>query len=426
MNDTVCMNSISVKDKPWPRMIALVDMNAFFASIEQLDRPQWQQKPVCVTNGRTGTCIITASYEARARGIKTGMRLREARGLAPDLIQAPSRPYRYAQISSSIMAALESITPEIEVFSVDEAFLDLTGCQSLYDCPVAEIGRRIKACVFEASGLLCSVGISGDKSTAKWAAKQQKPDGLTIVHPYQARETLSNVLVTDLCGVGSGIGRYLAQYGVHRCGDMQKVPISVLGNRFGNLGKRIWLMAQGMDPEPLHKEVGVPQSIGHGKVIPPNTRDKTILRTYLLHMCEKVAARLRRYDFEARLFAIGMNTPGGWVSKKLRTTTPTSDGDQIMALADFFLDVYWDQGERSHGVHQVHVGALDPQTKHGQGELFTEEDAKKEKLLATIDEVNHRYGEFALCKALLLNRSEMPNVISPAWRPAGPRNTLES
>ena len=265
------------------------------------------------------------------------------------------------------------------------------------------------------------------KTTAKWAAKQQKPDGLTVVHPYQARERLASVLVTELCGVGSGIGRYLAQYGVHKCGDMQKVPISVLGSRFGNLGKRIWLMAQGMDPEPLHKEIRAPQTIGHGKVIPPDTRNKTILRTYLLHMAEKVAARLRRYDYQAQLFSVGVNTRRGWLSKKMKTTLPTSDGDAIMALADFFSECLL--GRRWAGARECIRcmwvrWTLKP--REGQGELFVQDDEKKEKLLATIDAVNHRYGEFALCKAPLVNRSEMPNVISPAWRPKGHRNTLEN
>ena len=403
-------------------MIALMDMNAFFASIEQLDRPDWRNRPVCVTNGRTGTCIITASYEARALGIKTGMRLQEARTLAPDLIQAPSRPERYGQVSSSIMSALESITPELEIFSVDEAFLDITSCQQVYDCTVEELGHKIKACVFNASGLLCSVGISGDKTTAKWAAKQQKPDGLTIVTPETSRERLAPVSVTKLCGIGSGIGRFLAQYGVHQCGDMKNIPISVLAKRFGNLGRRIWLMAQGMDPDPIHKEIKAPQSIGHGKVIPPNTTDKQVLHTYLLHMAEKVAARLRRYELQAQTFAIGVNTRRGWIHKKQQTLHPTADGDHIMELVHFFLDVYWD----GQGVHQVHIGATDPRTKESQGELFGEDHARKDTLLATLDAVNHRFGEFSLCKAPLLNRSDMPNVISPAWRPVGHRNTLES
>ena len=110
----------------WPRAIALVDMNAFFASVEQHDFPRLREKPVAVTNGERGTCIITSSYEARAKGVKTGMRLREARKICPNIIQRPARPRRYAAVSTNIMDALSHITPDMEVFSVDEAFLDLT------------------------------------------------------------------------------------------------------------------------------------------------------------------------------------------------------------------------------------------------------------------------------------------------------------
>src|SRR5699024_6029571 len=126
----------------WPRMIALVDMNAFFASIEQLDNPVWRGRAVGVTNGERGTCIITCSYEARSYGIKTGTRLKEARRLCSHFIQAPARPRRYAAVSTAIMNALGTITPDIEIFSVDEAFLDLTHCQSLYGTNAHAIGRR--------------------------------------------------------------------------------------------------------------------------------------------------------------------------------------------------------------------------------------------------------------------------------------------
>lgn len=115
----------------WPRMIALVDMNCFFAAVEQHDHPQWQNKPVAVTNGQLGTTIITCSYEARAYGVKTGMKLNTARLYCPQLIQAASRPERYAQLSTTIMDALIQLTPDIEVYSVDEAFLDFTHCQHL-------------------------------------------------------------------------------------------------------------------------------------------------------------------------------------------------------------------------------------------------------------------------------------------------------
>ncbi len=216
-------------------------MNAFFASIEQLDHPEWRSRTVAITNGEQGTCIITSSYEARAYGVKTGMRLKEARQLCPTLIQCPSHPQRYAEVSTHIMESLQTITPDVEVFSVDEAFLDVTHCQSLLGTP-EQIARLTKQTVFADSGLLCSVGVSGDKTTAKYAAKQNKPDGMTVIPPWQAQARLHNVPVADLCGIAKGIGGFLAERGVHVCGDMAKLPISALAARFGNLGRRIWYM----------------------------------------------------------------------------------------------------------------------------------------------------------------------------------------
>lgn len=127
----------------WPRAIILMDMNAFFASIEQRDFPNLRDKPVAITNGEAGSTIITCSYEARAFGIHTGMSIYKARELCPHVIQRPTRPKEYAQVSITIMHALEDISPDIEVFSVDEAFLDVTHCQKLYGTPL-RMGRMIK------------------------------------------------------------------------------------------------------------------------------------------------------------------------------------------------------------------------------------------------------------------------------------------
>lgn len=149
--------------EPWPRAIILVDMNAFFASVEQYDKPEWRGRPVAITNGLQGTCIITCSYEARAMGVKTGMRLKQGYEKCPTLIQCPAHPERYAEVSTSIMSALYNITPDVEVFSVDEAFLDVTHCQKILGSP-EEIAHLIKQTVYNASGLLCSVGMSGDKN----------------------------------------------------------------------------------------------------------------------------------------------------------------------------------------------------------------------------------------------------------------------
>ena len=150
------------------------------------------------------------------------------------------------------------------------------------------------------------MGVSGDKPTAKYAAKLNKPNGLTVIPPWQARARLFDVPVTELCGINKGIGGFLAQYGVHRCGDMERLPISVLAKRFGNPGRRIWYMCQGEDPDPVQLNVPPPKSVGHGKVMPPDTRDHTVLLTFLMHMSEKVAARLRRHGLKAGRFFIGL------------------------------------------------------------------------------------------------------------------------
>ncbi len=409
-----------MRSKHWPRAIILVDMNAFFAAIEQRDHPEWRGRPVAVTNGRTGTCIITSSYEARARGIKTGMRLKEGRERCPGLIQCPARPGRYAEVSTAIMSALQDVTPDMEVFSVDEAFLDVTRCQQLLG-PPEQIARLAKRKVFEVSGLLCSAGVSGDKTTAKYAAKLNKPDGLTVIPPWEAKARLRDVPVTDLCGINRGIGAFLAARGVFTCGDMERLPIGVLAQRFGNPGRRIWYMAHGADPEPLHLDVPPPKSIGHGKVMPPNTRDAEVIHTYLLHMSEKVAARLRRHTMVAQQFVIGLRARDGWLGARAQSALPTHDGQIIMALCAEVIATHW-QGQ---GVHQVQVTARDPRPDRGQRELFGGTDTRREATNTAMDAVNNRYGEFTLAPARLLNRSSMPNVIAPAWKPFGHRQTIQ-
>ncbi len=410
-----------MKSLHWDRMIALVDMNAFFASVEQYDHPEWQALPIAITNGVVGSTIITSSYEARAWGIKTGMRLKQARQLCPGLIQAPARPERYAEVSTNIMHALTDITPDIEVFSVDEAFLDLTGCQNLWGSAY-EIGMKIKACVNDVSGVLCSVGISGDKTSSKYAAKLKKPDGLTIIAPWESEERLADVPVKELCGINHGIGNFLAERGVFVCGDMKNIPVSVLGQRFGNPGRRIWLMAQGKDPEPLALTVPEPKSIGHGKVIPPNTKDRKTLELFYLHMSEKVAARLRKHQLTSQYFYIALYTEKGWVKDTLKTTIGSCDGAEIYGLCKSFLDMYWRNGI---GCFQVQITASKPLPSKGQIDFLMQTDPKKEAVNAAMDKINQRYGEFCLAPAPLLNRSSMPNVIAPAWKPTGHRQTIE-
>ncbi len=406
------------RHRPWERAICLVDMNAFFASIEQLDFPELRGRPIGVTNGKRGSCVITCSYEARRLGIKTGMRLKEAQRIAPGFVQCPARPERYAAVSSSIMAALGDITPDIEIFSVDEAFLDVTHCQRLWGHPTL-IARKVKQSVYESSGLLCSVGMSGDKTTSKYAAKQNKPNGMTIIPPDEAAEALSEAPVTDICGIARGMGDYLAARGVITCGQMGQLPISVLGQRWGNIGRRMWLACQGRDPSTIITHVDPPKSCGRGKVVPPETKDRETLEIYLLHMCEKVAAWMRQYNLQTTVLSVGVRAVGGWVGAKYRLL-PSQDGHTFMTYCQRMLDEEW-QGE---GIWQVQVTAVKLVSKQDQGELFGWQEPPRAKANHVMDDINHRYGEFALCPAKMLNRSTMPNVISPSWKPSGHRENI--
>lgn len=405
--------------RPWPRVIAMVDMNAFFAAIEQQDDPHLAGRPVAVTNGLVGTCVITCSYEARAFGVHTGMHLDAARRLCPALIRRPARPQRYAEISTRIMETLESISPDVEIFSVDEAFLEVTRCQRLWGTPAA-IARLIKQRVRDCSGLSSSVGVSGDKSTAKYAAKLHKPDGLTVIPPWEARQRLADVPVMELCGVNRGIAGFLARRGAFTCGQVARLPVSVLAARFGNPGRRIWHMCRGSDPEPVQANVRAPRSLGHGKVVPPGTKDRETLYMYLIHMAEKVAARLRQNALHAQRYFVGLKCAEGWIGDKFRVEQPGNDSRPVIRLCRRVVTEYW-HGE---GIFQVNVAALDPRSERGQMDLFGGEDGRAARLNRAVDLVNRRFGELTLSPANLLDRSTMPNVIAPAWKPYGHRQSI--
>ncbi|NOQ77085.1 MAG: DNA polymerase IV [Methylococcaceae bacterium] len=407
-------------EQAWSSVIILVDMNCFFAQIEQQDNPFWRNRPIAVTNGIQGSTIITSSYEARAYGVKTGMRLKEARLLCPELIQAPSRPHRYADVSTNIMASLQSITPDLEIYSVDEAFLDVTHCQSLLGTPL-QIAQLVKDTVSKVSGLTCSVGVSGDKTTAKYAAKLNKPDGLTQILPWEAEATLAPLHVTELSGINTGTANFLKQYGVINCGDIKNIPISIPAKRFGNLGRRLWLMAQGGDPEPVSTTVKEPKTIGHGKVMPPQTEDLQTILTYFQHMSEKVTTRLRKHHFKASQFYIGLKTEQGWLQTKVKLSTAIDDGQALFTQCRQFVMNNWN----GQGAWQVQVTALNPHNEQ-QADLFADNhaDNKRQQLNNAIDEINQRYGEFTVAPSRLIDRSAMPNVIAPAWKPFGHRKTI--
>ena len=180
-------------------------------------------------------------------------------------------------------------------------------------------------------------------------------------------------------------------------------------------------MAQGLDPEPVQQETAAPKTIGHGKVIPPDTQSAELLYIFYMHMSEKVGRRLRKNDLQAQTFAIGLRTVLGWEGVKCKTQLATDDGGEVFELCRAFLEQCWS----GSGGFQVQVTALDPQPKSRQGDLFDQPDTQHEQVNQVIDQINIRYGEWAIFRAPLVRRSDMPNVIAPAWKPYGHRESID-
>ena len=403
----------------WSRIIMHVDMNAFFASIEQRDFSYLRNKPIAVTNGINGSCIITCSYEARASGIKTGMRFSDAKKLCPNLIKRSSRPYEYTKVSEKIMETLYSISPDIEIFSIDEAFIDLTHCQKIYSSPI-NAAKLTKRRIFNKLNLPCSIGISGNKAVAKFAAKLVKPNGITIINPLDAEKILSKYLVTELCGVSKGIQKFLNYHNVFTCGDMKKIPVSILGNKFGNIGRKIWLMAQGKDIEELNLITNLPKSIGHGKIVKPNMNNLDEIKKIFHHMSEKVAQRMRLYCYESNLFYVGIKSNKKWVSRKFKIRNYSNHGRDIF---DVCLKLINELPLKCR-IFQVKVTALKPRPINIQQDIYCFSNDKKRILDSAMDEINQRYGRLSLAPARIIDKPESPDVISPSWRPSGCRKSV--
>ncbi|MHB8744020.1 MAG: DinB/UmuC family translesion DNA polymerase, partial [Sulfuricaulis sp.] len=213
-----------------------------------------------------------------------------------------------------------------------------------------------------------------------------------------------------------------SHYGARTCGDVARLPLNVLARRYGVTGKYLWLACQGEDTEPVAPDMAPPQSIGHGKVLPPHTTVARVIEIYLRHMCEKVAARLRRYDMQAGQLYVGLRleTPHADIDQLFRLPYGPADGRYLFDLALELLRRRW----RRVAVTHVQVTASRLRPVFGQFELFPAEDCRRTRRFGVIDRINRRYGEFTVAPATLLERSIMPNVIAPAWRPEGHRQHI--
>ncbi len=262
------------------RTIIHIDMDAFFASIEVLDHPELRGKPLVVGGGVTRGVVSAASYEARKFGIHSAMPMGQALRLCPTVIVMPVRMERYHGISQQIMALLAARTPLLEQVSVDEAYLDMTGC--LPEGVSAEMAARaMQAEIYAATGLTCSIGVAAGKAIAKMASDLRKPNGLVVVPPGTEAAFLAPLPIGKLRGVGEATERKLREFGVTTIGELARLPGEFLTSKFGVHGRDLHALALGLDDSPV-VPVRQAKSIGRETTFLQDVSERAVLERTLL------------------------------------------------------------------------------------------------------------------------------------------------
>ncbi|MEM3711320.1 MAG: DNA polymerase IV [Thermoprotei archaeon] len=278
------------------RLIVHVDMNAFYPSCEQLVNPSLRGKPVIVImtpeEGETITrgAVASCSYEARAFGVRSGMSYLKAKELCPDGIYLRTNFQLYEEISSRVMSHLEAFADRLEVASIDEAYIDSTRKAQEYNSP-EELGKAIKLTIKEKVGLTCSVGIAPTKACAKIASDYRKPDGLTVVRPSQVKSFLAPLEVGRVAGIGPKTQAALAEMGIKLLGELAATPPYTLEERFGKVGVWMWLVANGLDNDPVEPQTEY-KSISTEHTLERPTQDILLVGRALKPMVEELQARV--------------------------------------------------------------------------------------------------------------------------------------
>ena len=287
------------------RTIMHVDMDAFFAAVEVLDNPEYAGKPLIIGGYKDSPrgVVSTASYEARKYGVRSAMPISRAAVLCPHGIFIPGRMYRYQEVSSQVHSIFPEFSPLVEPLSIDEAFLDMTGCEHFYSS-LEEMGTKLKQRIKEETGLAASVGIAPNKFLAKLCSDWRKPDGLFVLRPHEVEGFLRDLPVSKLWGVGKKSEALLHAHGLYYIRDILPHPLSWLQEKLGSaLGAQVYNLARGIDDRPVEPWTDV-QSVSHEITFPEDQISFPFLRQQLAKMSEKVGWRLRRQGLYARTVSI--------------------------------------------------------------------------------------------------------------------------
>ena len=402
------------------RIILHLDMNAFFASVEQQANPELRGKPIAVIGSNGRTVVTTASYEARKFGVKTGMAIWEAKLKCPQVILVVGDNRKYTYTSTRIFNMMLDYTPLVEVFSIDEAFLDVTRSLKIFGTP-ERIVYLLKSRIKHSFGLTCSVGVGPNKLIAKLASDMKKPDGLTIIRPEEVSQVISPLPIKDLCGIGSRMEYNLNLLGIRTIGDLGRFPADILIKKFGVTGQHLHNMGMGIDESPV-----VPagdqdrvKSVGHSMTLKHDISKRQDILKYLLLLSEMVGRRARRYGVSGKTVHLYVRYSDFYSSfgKQQTVAHPISLSDDIYKAAVDILDTV----ELQQPVRLLGIRLTNLRDQSSQLPLFPQE-RKKALMVRAMDAVNNRYGDFTVTFASLMDTGEKGSqVISPAWRPGGIR-----
>ena len=401
------------------KTILLIDMDSFFASVEQQANPALRGRPIAVIGSKKRTVITTASYEARAFGVKTGMNMWEAKKLCPHLIFVVGDNRKYAHTCAGLEKIYSSYTSEVEVYSIDEAFLEITASRSLFGSPL-EIGKKIKQRIKKEFGLNSTVGIGPNKLIAKLASDISKPDGLMMMTPETIPGILEKLPVKELWGIGEKTMRKLNSLGIYTCGQLGRAPASFLRAQFGIIGERLRLMGMGIYSSEVDPEGEEVKSVGHSMTLPHDIWHEKDIRAYILKLSEMVGSRARRYSLMGNVIS---------VTVRYKTFETFSRQSRISRTNDTHI-IYNNAIRIIKGIKLkapirllgISISGLTESERPEQLHLL-QEHSKRRDLLRAMDSINERYGGTTLSWAgYMTHRSRKP-VISPAWRPKGIHRT---
>jgi DNA polymerase-4 len=389
---------------PSPLRIIHVDLDAFFAAVEQRDRPHLRGKPVIVggdprSREYTRGVVSTCSYEAREFGVRSAMPLRTALKLCPDGIFLPVDGRKYQRVSHEVMAVLRRFTPAVEQVSIDEAFLDVGGSEALFG-PAPEIARRVKAEVCEATQLTVSVGVATSKLVAKVASDLRKPDGLVVVQPGEEAAFLAPLEIRRLWGIGPKTAERLHALGVRTIGDLAALPVETLVRVLGDHGATLHERALGIDLDPVVGGGEAAKSVSHETTFAVDVTDTAELERTLLALSEGVSARLRAGGLRASTVAVKIRDSQFRTITRQKQLPEPSDLTEPIWHAALELARPEVKGKKIRllGVAATGLGAPE------QIGLFDTFDEKQRRVVEAADAVRRRFGDRAVTRASLLQR----------------------